>query len=73
MITLPALLVQREFSPAAFGMLLGLTLTIMQTGNAFGPSIVGGLKEATGSYTAPIVVCMVLEIAAAALLLQRIG
>jgi cyanate permease len=73
MITLPALLIQREFPPSAFGMLSGLTLAIIQTGNAFGPSIFGGLKDATGSYTAPIVVCMALEIAATALLLQRIG
>jgi MFS family permease len=73
MITLPALLIQREFPPAAFGMLSGLTLATIQTGNAFGPSIVGGLKDATGSYTAPIVVCMALEIAAAGLVLVRIG
>jgi cyanate permease len=73
MITLPALLIQREFPPAAFGVLSGLTLAIIQTGNAFGPSIVGGLKDAVGSYTVPIIVCMALEIAAAALLLLRIG
>jgi sugar phosphate permease len=73
MITLPALLIQREFPPAAFGMLSGLTLAIIQTGNAFGPSLVGGLKDATGSYTTPIVVCMALEIAAAGLVLVRIG
>jgi MFS family permease len=70
MITLPALLIQREFPPDVFGMLSGLTLAIIQTGNAFGPSIVGGLKDATGDYTAPIVVCMVLEISAAAFLLS---
>lgn len=70
MITLPALLIQREFPSGVFGMLSGLTLAIIQTGNAFGPTIVGGLKDATGGYTAPILVCMVLEISAAALLLS---
>lgn len=73
MITLPALLIQRECPPNVFGVLSGLTLAIIQTGNAFGPSIVGGLKDATGSYTIPIFVCITLEIAAAAILLQRIG
>jgi len=73
MITLPALLIQREFPPDVFGILSGLTLAIIQTGNAFGPTIVGGLKDATGSYTTPIAVCIVLEILAAGLLLTRIG
>jgi len=73
MITLAALLIQREFPPDAFGALSGLTLAIIQAGNAFGPSIVGVLKDATGGYTTPIVVCMALEITAAALLLIRIG
>jgi MFS family permease len=73
MMTLAALLIQREFLPDAFGALSGLTLAIIQTGNAFGPTIVGVLKDATGGYTTPIIVCMALEIAAAALLLIRIG
>ena len=73
MITLAALLIQREFPPDAFGALSGLTLAIIQTGNAFGPTIVGVLRDATGGYTTPIVVCIALEIAAAALLLIRIG
>jgi MFS family permease len=72
MITLAALLIQREFPPDAFGNLSGLTLAIIQTGNAFGPTIVGVLKDATGGYTTPIIVCMALELAAAALLLTRI-
>jgi MFS family permease len=69
MITLPALLIQREFPPGAFGMLSGLTLAIIQTGNALGPTIVGGLRDATGSYAAPVLVCIAMEILAAAVLL----
>lgn len=69
MITLPALLIQREFPPGAFGMLSGLTLAIIQTGNAFGPTIVGGLRDATGGYVLPVLVCIALEILAAAVLL----
>jgi predicted MFS family arabinose efflux permease len=73
MITLPALLIQREFPPDVFGSLSGLTLAVIQTGNALGPTIVGGLKDTTGSYTVPIFVCIGLEILAAGLLLTRIG
>ena len=73
MITLPALIIQRECPPAAFGMLSGLTIAIIQTGNAFGPSLLGWLHDATGGYRVPIVVCMALEIAAVAIILLRIG
>jgi cyanate permease len=73
MITLPVLLIQRECPPAAFGMLSGLTLAIIQTGNSFGPALVGWLRDATGDYTVPIVVCMAIEIAAIAIILVRIG
>jgi MFS family permease len=73
MITLPALIIQRECPPAAFGMLSGLTLAIIQTGNAFGPSLLGWLRDATGSYAVPIVACVVLEISALAIIVLRIG
>jgi MFS family permease len=73
MITLPALLIQREFPPAAFGMLSGLTLAIIQTGNALGPSLLGWLRDATGGYTAPLAVCIALELTAMALILIRLG
>jgi MFS family permease len=73
MTMLPALIIQREYPPAAFGMLSGLTLAIIQTGNAIGPSLLGWLRDATGGYAGPIIVCMVLEIAAIAIILLRIG
>jgi MFS family permease len=73
MITLPVLIIHRECPPASFGMLSGLTLAIIQTGNALGPSLLGWLRDATGGYTVPIVVCLLLEIAAIAIILIRIG
>ena len=73
MITLPALIIQRECPPAAFGMLSGLTLAIIQTGNAFGPALLGWLRDASGGYTLPIVVCIAIEIVAIVIILQRIG
>lgn len=72
MITLPSLIIQRECPPLAFGMLSGLTLAIIQTGNAFGPSILGWLREVTGSYSLPIMVCVALELVAIAIILVRL-
>jgi cyanate permease len=73
MITLPVLIIQREYPPAAFGMLSGLTFAIIQTGNSFGPSLLGWLRDATGGYAVPIVVCMAIEIVAIVIILLRIG
>jgi len=61
MITLPMLIIQRECPPAAFGMLSGLTLAMIQTANALGPSLLGWLRDATGSYAVSIAACMALE------------
>src|SRR5262245_52291465 len=73
MIVLPALLVQHEYPAAAFGMMTALVLGIIQVANAFGPSVLGGLLDATSSYAAPIGVCMALELVAAAIVLLRVG
>jgi cyanate permease len=71
LITLPALIIQREFETDAFGMLVGLSTAIGQFIYAFGPGLLGIIRDATGSYTAALVLCMALEIAAAAWVLAR--
>jgi predicted MFS family arabinose efflux permease len=73
MIVLPALMIQSEYPPGAFGMLSTLVLAIVQVTNAFGPSLLGGLRDATGSYNSPIWVCVSIELAAAAMVLLRVG
>jgi predicted MFS family arabinose efflux permease len=73
MITLPARIIRHECPTAAFGMLSGLTLAIIQTGNALGPSLLGWLRDATGGYTVPIAACIAIEITAIAIILVRIG
>jgi predicted MFS family arabinose efflux permease len=72
MIVLPALMIQREYPPASFGMLSALVLAIVQVTNALGPSLLGGLRDATGTYAAPIWAGISLELAAAAIVLLRI-
>jgi cyanate permease len=54
LITLPSLIVQREFDPRSFGVLISLITAINQVTYAFGPGIVGLLRDASGSYSLPV-------------------
>jgi len=70
-ITLPALIVQREFPARSFGLIVGLANAVGQTTFAFGSAILGMLRDATGGYAAALILCIMLEIAAAAAVLRR--
>lgn len=70
LITLPALIVQREFPPGAFGVLISLITAITQVTYAFGPGAIGLLRDASGSYVLPFYGCIVLELAAAGLIMM---
>ena len=65
LITLPALIIQREYDAASFGMLTALVVAIVQIAYSFGPGLLGILRDLSGSYAVPLYVCMVLEIAGA--------
>jgi cyanate permease len=71
LITLPSLIVQREFDPRAFGVLVSLITAINQITYAFGPGIIGLLRDASGSYTLPFYGCIGLQLAASALIMVR--
>jgi predicted MFS family arabinose efflux permease len=71
LITLPALIVQREFDPRSFGVLVSLITAINQITYAFGPGVIGLLRDASGSYTLPFYGCIGLELIAAALIMVR--
>jgi predicted MFS family arabinose efflux permease len=70
-ITLPSLIVQREFNAAAFAVIVGLVSAICQFTYAFGPGIIGLLRDASGGYSVPFYVCAALELLAAAIVLVR--
>jgi MFS family permease len=70
-ITLPALIIQREFDPRSFGVLVSLTGAIGQCFNAFGPGVIGLLRDASGSYDLPFYGCIGLELVAAVLIMVR--
>jgi predicted MFS family arabinose efflux permease len=69
MITLPSLIVQRDFDPRSFGILVSLLTAINQITYAFGPGIVGLLRDASGSYALPFYGCIGLELTAAVLIM----
>jgi MFS family permease len=71
LITFPALIVQREFEPASFGMLTALVSSAWQIGASSGPLLLGAIHDLSGSYAAPIAVCAALDLAAAAVILMR--
>jgi MFS family permease len=71
LITLPALIVQREFDPRSFGVLVSLITAINQITYAFGPGVIGLLRDASGSYSLPFYGCIGLELTAAALIMVR--
>jgi predicted MFS family arabinose efflux permease len=71
LITLPSLIIQREFDPRSFGVLISLLTAINQVTYAFGPGAVGLLRDASGSYALPFYGCIGLELTAAVLIMIR--
>ena len=54
LITLPALIVQREFDPRSFGVLVSLITAINQITYAFGPGVIGLLRDLLGQLHAAV-------------------
>jgi MFS family permease len=71
LITLPSLIVQREFDSRSFGVLISLITAINQVTYAFGPAVVGVLRDLSGSYALPFYGCMAVQVVAAALIMVR--
>jgi MFS family permease len=70
-ITLPSLIIQREFRPETFTLVLGLSTAIGTCAGAIGPGLIGLIRGATGDYVAALLLCMALKIAGAAFVLVR--
>ena len=71
LITLPALIVQREFEARSFGVLVNLITAVTQVTYAFGPGIIGLLRDVSGGYALPFYGCVGLQVIAAVLVLVR--
>ncbi|HUB49276.1 MAG TPA: MFS transporter [Acetobacteraceae bacterium] len=68
-ITIPALTVQREFPATAFGLVIGLCTAFSQFTFALAPALLGVVRDASGGYTAVLMLCMALQLAGSALVL----
>lgn len=71
LITLPALIVQREFAASSFTVVLGLTMAVSGVVNACGPAAMGLLRDMTGSYATPLLVGVAIQIVSAVAVLIR--
>jgi predicted MFS family arabinose efflux permease len=71
LITLPSLIVQREFDPRSFGVLVSLITAVNQVTYAFCPGVVGVLRDVSGSYSLPFYGCIGVELVAAVLIMIR--
>jgi cyanate permease len=71
LITLPPLIIHREFSAASFVVVMGLSNAISGVLGALGPGLVGMVRDWTGGYDAALALCIALELVAAAIIVQR--
>jgi MFS family permease len=69
LITLPPLIIHREFDQASFTVVLGLSTAISGVICAFGPGLLGLVRSLSGGYGAALAVCIALELVAAAIVL----
>jgi MFS family permease len=67
--SLPSVIVQTEFPPPAFGQVVSTIIAINQFTYSFGPGLLGWLRDASGSYAAPLAGCLALQLAAVILVL----
>jgi MFS family permease len=70
-ITLSPLIIQREYAAADFPAIVALSTAVVQILYAFGPGLLGVLRDAFGGYGVPLAVCLSLNLAAAAVILMR--
>jgi cyanate permease len=71
MITFPTLIIRKEFRLVDFGMLAGLATAIGQITYAFGPMLLGVLRDFHGDYRSPLLICTALQIVAGVIVLLR--
>lgn len=71
LISLPAVIVHQEFPKEPFGQIISLIVALNQLTFAFGPGIVGLIRDVTGNYSASLWLCIALQSLAAGIVLLR--
>jgi len=69
LITLPPLIIHREFDAAAFTKVMGLSGAVTGITSAFGPALVGLVHSLNGDYIVALGLCITLELVAAMIVL----
>jgi MFS family permease len=69
LITLPPLIIHREFEAGAFAVVMGLSTAMTGTIGALGPGLVGLVRAWSGDYGVALALCISLELAAAMIVL----
>jgi MFS family permease len=70
LITLPPLIMHREFSAASFVVVMGLSNAISGTIGSLGPAFVGVVQSWSGGYQTPVAFCIALQLIAAVIVLR---
>jgi MFS-type transporter involved in bile tolerance (Atg22 family) len=71
-VALPSLIIQREFAPSSFGLVLGLSTAIGQIGYSLSPTLLGLVRDLTGGCRTVLGVCVGLQLAATFLIIGRL-
>jgi len=69
MTSLSALIVHHEFPQEGFGTVISIIVAFNQLTFAFGPGVVGVIRDVTGSYTAALLLCIFVHSLAAGIVL----
>jgi MFS family permease len=69
LITVPPMIIHREFEASAFTVVLGLSTAISGIVCAFGPGTVGLVRSLSGGYGTALALCVALELVAAVMVL----
>jgi MFS family permease len=72
-VSLPGLIVQREFPREHFSRIVSLVVAINQFSFAFGPSLLGEFEYLSGGYGAALVACLAMQVIAAVLVVVLRG
>jgi MFS family permease len=70
-ITYTSLIVQREFTATAFPMIVGFSTAMNQIAYALAPGLLGAIRDLAGGYWAVLLACVVMQLAATVVVLQR--
>jgi len=69
LVSLPGLIVQQEFPTRDFARIVSMIVAINQFAFAFGPALLGRLQQPDGSYTRALMACLLMEAAAAVIVM----